>query len=208
MHGTKASYLPVSVTALSISTATITIGISSILCVSVSWNGISLHSLHIRLDLALRRMVCITQALSLSRFSYQQRRYIVLAHVFSLADYAAHLCPLPASICCKAVLLEQRACAWVLDQPVRSHQLIRARAMSRLPSMEMRRKMSAICRMHGARVAISLEAPHSTAAKRAKLFLEHHTMTPFQILTPQPQENLHPVLAALLPTEWKRTASE
>lgn len=175
--------------------------------VYVNWDGISSHSLHNRLDLALRRMACIAKALSLSRLSYDQRQYIILTHVFSLADYAAHLCPLPASVRCKAATLERRACAWVLDHPVRSHQLIRARTMSRLPSMEVRRKISAIRRTHGARIAISLDEPHSTSSKRAMLFLEHHTMTPFHAHIPQPQAKLSTALAAILTTEWKRTVS-
>lgn len=173
--------------------------------ISLTWAGISPDALSERLDLALMRMGKIARAPALQHLPYNCRRYIILTHVFSLVDYASHLCPLPPSVRAKAATLERRSCAWVLDSGIRLHQTIRARALARLPPVHVRRKLSAMRRTYGARIELQHAPPDSMLARRARLLLEDNCIQTEGSTAPYPPANLREALQATLRTEWTRT---
>lgn len=168
-------------------------------------NGVSTSALRDRLQKALARMGRIARAIPLRSISYEQRRLVILAHVFPLVDYASHLCPLPASARAIAALLERRASSWILDHPVRPHQTIRARSMARLAPLHLRRKQAAYRRIYGCRIALSLDSPDSPSAHRARLILSHPTVTELSLGAPQPPTRLKDALQNLQRKEWRRT---
>lgn len=173
--------------------------------ITLDWSGVSTGALHDRLQRALVRMGRISRAIPLRSLPFERRRYVIQLHVLPLVDYASHLCPLPASARATAALLERRACWWILDHPVRSHQTIRARALARLAPLEVRRSGIAYRRIYGARTTLSLDEPNSFSAQRARLVLAHPTVQEVSSLAPHPPHGLTDALNRLYRKEWKRT---
>lgn len=172
--------------------------------VSLDWTGVSTASTETRISKAAARLGRIRRSKSLRKLSYYQRRLVVLSHVLPLADHAIHLSPLPASTRASAALLERQACSWILDHPIPSHQTIRSRTLARIPPLTLRRQIIAYRRIHGCRISLLYDDPSSADARRARMMLDNPTLTLAGTDAPRPHENLKPVLARKLVTEWKR----
>lgn len=172
--------------------------------ITINWDGVSTTSLRDRLGKALRRMTLISKSQSLENLPYDRRRYIILAHVFPLVDYACHLCPLTASTRATAALLERKASSWVLDHHIRCAQTIRGRTLARLPPLDVRRKRAAFRRIFSSEMSLSLDSSNSEAASRARLLLNNVSIRELDTDAPRPPACLSEALDNLLRSEWRR----
>ena len=147
-------------------------------------------------------MEAVRNSPALLKLPYLKRRHVVRTHIYSVVDYATHLCPLSDPVVTAAAQLDRMACSYVLACSVRSQKLRRGRSLARLPSLRTRRELIAMRRVHASKVTIAREEQTSEAVRRARTLLGCNVLVEAGLDAPAETGSLLNAVRAKLQSEW------